>query len=113
MHPINFVVSKIEGGDGTSSVPTWCTFDMRIGLYPGQDLAAVRAEVEATVATAANDDPFLANNSPHVVHHGFQVEGYVLPQGSEAQLLLEKCRQQIAGSALAQRVATGTTDARF
>jgi len=42
-HPINFVVSRIEGGDWTSSVPAWCTFDMRIGLYPGQDLAAVRA----------------------------------------------------------------------
>ncbi len=112
-HPINFVVSKIEGGDWTSSVPSWCTFDMRIGLYPGQDLAAVRAEVEATVAAAASDDPFLAKNPPRVVYHGFQAEGYVLPQGSEAQLLLEKCHQQIAGSALAQRVGTGTTDARF
>ena len=52
-HPINFVVSKIEGGDWTSSVPAWCTFDMRIGLYPGEDLAEVRSEVEATVAAAA------------------------------------------------------------
>src|SRR3546814_4164734 len=29
-HPINFVVSRIEGGDWTSSVPAWCVFDMRI-----------------------------------------------------------------------------------
>jgi acetylornithine deacetylase len=112
-HPINFVVSKIEGGDWTSSVPSWCTFDMRIGLYPGQDLAAVRAEVEATVAAAAKEDTFLAKNPPQVVYHGFQAEGYVLPQGSEAQQLLEKCHQQIAGAALAQRAGTGTTDARF
>ena len=112
-HPINFVVSKIEGGDWTSSVPSWCTFDMRIGLYPGQDLAAVRAEVEATVAAAAKEDAFLAKNPPQVVYHGFQAEGYVLPQGSEAQQLLEKCHQQITGGALAQRAGTGTTDARF
>jgi acetylornithine deacetylase/succinyl-diaminopimelate desuccinylase-like protein len=63
-HPINFVVSKIEGGDWTSSVPSWCTFDGGIGLYPGQDLAGVRREVEATVAAAAQSDAFLAKNPP-------------------------------------------------
>lgn len=112
-HPINFVVSKIEGGDWTSSVPAWCTFDMRIGLYPGQDLAEVRREVEATVAAAAAADAFLAKSPPQVVYHGFQAEGYVLPQGSQAQLLLERCHQSIAGAPLAQRAGTGTTDARF
>lgn len=112
-HPINFVVSKIEGGDWTSSVPSWCTFDMRIGLYPGQDLADVRREVEATVAAAAAEDPFLAKNPPQVVYHGFQAEGYVLPQGSEAQGLLERCHETICSAPLGQRAGTGTTDARF
>jgi acetylornithine deacetylase len=112
-HPINFVVSKIEGGDWTSSVPSWCTFDMRIGLYPGQDLGDVRREVEATIAVAAKADAFLAKNPPQVVYHGFQAEGYVLPPGSEAQGLLEKCHEQVAGAPLAQRAGTGTTDARF
>lgn len=112
-HPINFVVSKIEGGDWTSSVPAWCTFDMRIGLYPGEDLAEVRSEVEATVAAAAKKDAFLSQNPPQVVYHGFQAEGYVLPQGSDAQLLLENCHAGIAGAPLEQRAGTGTTDARF
>ena len=112
-HPINFVVSKIEGGDWTSSVPSWCTFDMRIGLYPGQDLAEVRSEVEATVAVAAQADAFLSRNPPQVVYHGFQAEGYVLPQGSDAQGLLERCHESITGKALGQRAGTGTTDARF
>lgn len=112
-HPINFVVSRIEGGDWTSSVPSWCTFDMRIGLYPGQDLAAVRAEVEATLAEAAKKDAFLAQNPPRVVYHGFQAEGYVLQKDSEAQRLLERCHAAVAGAALGQRIGTGTTDARF
>jgi len=112
-HPINFVVSRIEGGDWTSSVPSWCTFDMRIGLYPGQDLAAVRAEVEATLAQAAKKDAFLAHNPPQVVYHGFQAEGYVLQKDTEAQRLLERCHAAVAGAALGQRVGTGTTDARF
>ncbi|HSH06855.1 MAG TPA: ArgE/DapE family deacylase [Burkholderiales bacterium] len=112
-HPINFVVSRIEGGDWTSSVPSWCTFDMRIGLYPGQDLATVRAEVEATLAAAAQKDAFLAQNPPRIVYHGFQAEGYVLQKDTEAQRLLEHCHAAAAGSALGQRIGTGTTDARF
>ena len=112
-HPINFVVSRIEGGDWTSSVPSWCTFDMRIGLYPGQDLAAVRAEVEATLAAAAQQDAFLAKNPPRVVYHGFQAEGYVLQKDTEAQRVLERCHAAAAGAALGQRIGTGTTDARF
>ncbi len=112
-HPINFVVSRIEGGDWTSSVPSWCTFDMRIGLYPGQDLAAVRAEVEATLAAAARQDAFLAQNPPRVVYHGFQAEGYVLQKDTEAQRLLERCHAAVSGAALGQRAGTGTTDARF
>jgi len=112
-HPINFVVSRIEGGDWTSSVPAWCTFDMRIGLYPGQDLAAVRAEVESTLAAAARQDAFLAQNPPRIVYHGFQAEGYVLQKDTVAQRLLERCHTAVTGAALGQRAGTGTTDARF
>lgn len=113
MHPINFVVSRIAGGDWTSSVPAWCTFDMRIGIFPGMDLADVRGEVEATVAEAARSDSFLANNPPEVVYHGFQAEGYVLEGGAVAQALLEDCHRRTFGNDLARRVFTGTTDARF
>jgi len=112
-HPINFVLSRIEGGDWTSSVPAWCTFDMRIGLYPGQDLAAVRAAVEATVAQVARSDAFLAQSPPQIVYHGFQAEGYVLQKDTEAQRLLEHCHAAVAAAPLRLHAGTGTTDARF
>jgi acetylornithine deacetylase len=112
-HPLNFVVSKIEGGDWTSSVPAWCSFDMRIGFYPGADLAAVRREVEATVAAASRDDPFLSNHPPQVVYHGFQAEGYVLEGGEEATALLERCHDRAFGEALGRRQGTATCDSRF
>ena len=112
-HPINFVVSKIEGGDWTSSVPSWCTFDMRIGIYPGQDLAVVRRLVEKRVATAARGDRFLSNNPPQIVYHGFQAEGYVLENADAPAGVLESCHRQVYGEALERRVFTGTTDARF
>ena len=112
-HPVNFVLSRIEGGDWTSSVPAWCTFDMRIGLFPGMDLAKARAEVEATVAQAAREDGFLSANPPQLVYHGFQAEGWVMPQGSAAQLLLEECHEAVTDEPLPQVASTGTTDARF
>lgn len=112
-HPLNFVVSKIEGGDWTSSVPSWCSFDMRIGIYPGADLAAVRREVEAVVAEASRDDPFLSNHPPQIVYHGFQAEGYVLEGGEEAQALLERCHAAAFGETMERRATTATTDARF
>jgi acetylornithine deacetylase len=111
-HPINFVVSKIAGGDWTSSVPAWCTFDMRIAVFPGADLAAMRAQVERTIADASRDDPFLSNNPPEIVYHGFQAEGYVLGECAPKDLL-EACHARVFGGALEARVSTATTDARF
>ena len=112
-HPINFVVSKIQGGDWTSSVPAWCVFDMRVGLFPGMDLAQCRREIEETVAKAARGDSFLANNPPKIVYHGFQAEGYVLEGGQEPQALLERCHEAAFGQKLDRMTFTGTTDARF
>ena len=63
-HPIRFNLGKIAGGDWTSSVPAWCHFDMRVATYPGQDLAAACAELEACIAEAARADSFLANRMP-------------------------------------------------
>jgi acetylornithine deacetylase len=112
-HPINFVLSKIAGGDWTSSVPSWCTFDMRIGIYPDMDLAEVRRQVEGTVAEAARRNSFLANSPPEIVYHGFQAEGYVMPQHGPAQDLMRRCHAAVFGAPPQPRIFTGTTDARF
>ena len=112
-HPLNFVVSKIEGGDWTSSVPSWCTFDMRIGMFPGMNLGEVRAQVESTIAAASANDPFLSRNPPQVVYHGFQAEGYELPRGTEAQTTLARAHAAVTGEQLGEVASTATTDARF
>jgi len=112
-HPVNFNVGKIAGGDWASSVPAWCTFDMRIGLFPGMSLEQVRADVEACIAKAAAGDAFLSANPPQVVYHGFQAEGWVLPEGTEAQAVLARSHEAVTGKPLATGPSTGTTDARF
>lgn len=111
-HPINLNVGKIAGGDWASSVPAWCTFDVRVGVYPGQDLAQARGEIEACIRDAARENPFLAKSPPEVVYNGFQAEGYVLEGAEEAEEHLQKAHRAAYGSELKAEPCTGTTDAR-
>lgn len=117
-HPLNLNVGRIEGGDWASSVPAWCVFDVRMGLYPGQDIQALRDEIEATLAEAAQQNAFLRNNSPEVVYHGFAAEGYALSEDKSATATqaigaLEGAHSHVTGTALEKAAITATTDARF
>ena len=112
-HPINVNVGTIQGGDWPSSVPAWCTFEMRIAVYPDQDLEEAREEVERCIRTAAQDNPFLADFPPKIEYPGFLSEGYVLQGADEAIGILERAHRAAYGSALEQTVTTAMTDARF
>lgn len=87
-HPINVNVGKIEGGDWASSVPAWCTFDVRTALYPGENAKEKAREVEDFIRGAAAGHPFLSNNPPEIEFNGFMAEGYELEEGSEAEATL-------------------------
>ncbi len=47
----------IAGGDWPSTVAATCTLSCRLALYPGQDPAALREQVEAAVAEASAGRP--------------------------------------------------------
>jgi acetylornithine deacetylase len=112
-HPINFNVGKIIGGDWASSVPAWCTFEVRVAIYPGQEIAAAKREIEQTILTAAQQNSFLKNCPPEIVYHGFEAEGYVLTGGEEAIGKLQAAHQTAFGTNLQEVATTATTDARF
>jgi acetylornithine deacetylase len=112
-HPINLNVGKIAGGDWPSSVPAWCTFDVRVAIFPGQDIAEAKQEIETTIRDAARANRFLANFPPEIVYHGFEAEGYVLEGGEDAVELLHRTHKAAFGQDLKEFATTGTTDARF
>ncbi|WP_374448783.1 ArgE/DapE family deacylase [Stella sp.] len=112
-NPININIGKITGGDWASSVPAWCDIDVRIATYPGQDLGDARREIEDTIRQSAQGIPFLANNPPEVLWFGFQAEGYILPEGSDAERTLGGAHQRVFGQKLLRTPTTATTDARF
>lgn len=112
-HPLNFVVSGIEGGDWTSSVPAWCTINIRIGIYPDTDVEEKRAEVERVISMAARDNPQLSNNPPQIVYHGFLAPGYTLPRGTAQEETLAQAHRAVHGAELPTAAFTALTDARF
>ncbi|SFM05299.1 ArgE/DapE family deacylase [Shimia aestuarii] len=117
-HALNLNVGKIEGGDWTSSVPAWCVFDVRMGLFPGQSINAARAEIEQVILDAARQNDFLRNSLPEIVYHGFHAEGYALSQDSSVKATsaieaLENAHRTATGQGLVREAITATTDARF
>ena len=117
-HPLNLNVGKIEGGDWTSSVPAWCIFDVRMGIFPGQDIDEARREIEATLMDAAKQNAFLRENDPVIVYHGFLAEGYALSEHKGASAVqsisaLEEAHRLVTGEPLDHIPITATTDARF
>ena len=113
VHPINLVISRMEGGEWTSSVPSEARFDVRVGLYPDTPVEKIQRRLEACLAEAARDHPFLSNNPPEVAYHGFLSEGYVLREGPDAQAMLTAAHEAVTDTPLARRPFTGLTDARF
>ena len=111
-HPINFNVGKIVGGDWASSVPSWCSFDCRIAIFPGWDAADKAREVEAHVREAAARLPFLANNPPEIEWNGFRANGYVLEEGSDAETTLARAHARVYGRDLESLVTPAYLDAR-
>jgi acetylornithine deacetylase len=117
-HALNLNIGKIEGGDWTSSVPAWCVFDVRMGLFPGQDIDAAQAEIEAVLMEAARANAFLRNSLPEIVWHGFRAEGYALSEDASAAAMqaigaLETAHATVTRTTLDRTAITATTDARF
>jgi acetylornithine deacetylase len=117
-HALNLNIGKFAGGDWASSVPAWCVFDVRMGLFPGQDMADAKREIEDVLNAAAQANDFLRNNKPEIVYHGFHAEGYALTDDAsdaarQAISTLENAHHNVTGSDLNKLAITATTDARF
>ena len=111
-HPINLNPGVIAGGDWTSTVAARCTLSCRIAMYPGTEPAAMRHLVEATVARAAQRDPFLAAHPPVVRYDGFTCEGSVVSTEDPLVQTLGAAYARVHGRRPALRPTTATTDAR-
>ncbi len=112
-HPINFNLGKLQGGEWTSSVPTHCRVDMRLGFYPGRTPAEVRAEVEAHLQRFYEAHPQRNSVRYEVSYQGFQAQGCVVDTQQPVIQQLMQAHHDIAGSQPPVFASTATTDVRF
>jgi acetylornithine deacetylase len=112
-HPVNFNLGRIQGGEWTSSVPTHCRVDMRLGFYPGVRPAEVRREVEALLQAAWLAHPRHDSVTWSVTYQGFQAEGLVVDMQQPVIGELLRCHHEVTGQEAEQRASTATTDVRF
>ncbi|WP_286791177.1 ArgE/DapE family deacylase, partial [Thalassospira sp. UBA4513] len=75
VHPVNFNLGKIEGGEWASTVPPVCTADIRVGFYPGMELEKVRETIEAVKQSALDNHPSCKGAKIDITYRGFQAEG--------------------------------------
>lgn len=117
-HALNLNVGRIEGGDWTSSVPAWCVFDVRMGLFPHQPLEESKREIVTVLTKTMETHGPLGACRLEIVWHGLHAEGYVLGDdktgaASRAIATLEEAHRTVTGLALERVAITATTDARF
>ncbi len=110
--PINVNVGKISGGDWASSVPAWCTFEVRTALYAGEDARQGAREIEDFIRQAAGSHPFLSNNPPEVEFNGFMAQGYELEEGSAAEQTLGLAHRSVFQQELQSMTSLAYLDAR-
>jgi acetylornithine deacetylase len=103
-HPINLNPGVIAGGDWPSTVAATCTLSCRLGMYPGQDPADLREQVEAAVAEAVD--------GARVRYDGFACEGAVVDESEPVVTALGDAYARVHGQRPALQATTATTDAR-
>lgn len=110
--PIKINLGRIQGGEWTSSVPTRCTLEIRLGSYPGVSAAATRAAVEDCLRETARTDPTLQGVHYAVHYAGFQSEGYVADRAHPMMGTLAASHEAVLGARPQWYASTATTDAR-
>ena len=105
-HPINLNVGMIRGGDWPSTVAGECVTHFRLALYPGEPVSALKARVEAAVASVDSRFSF------EVIYDGFQCEGYELEPDAPLISALGSAAARVSGAAPPLFASTATTDAR-
>jgi acetylornithine deacetylase len=112
-HPINFNLGRLSGGEWTSSVPTHCRADLRIGYYPGKTAAEVKAEVEALLAAAHARHPHAKQVKYQIVYQGFQGDGLVVDMDQPVIQTLKACHAALHHCVPGDLALPATTDVKF
>jgi acetylornithine deacetylase len=111
--PININLGKIRGGEWTSSVPTRCVMDIRVGFYPGMSVEQAKQAVESRLRDTARGDARLKEVHYQIGYAGLQAEPLLVDTGHPMIGVLGAAHERVFGSPAQLMASSATTDARF
>jgi acetylornithine deacetylase len=111
--PYPLSIGTVRAGDWPSSVPDMLVAQGRLGVRLGEDPGQARRELEAAVARACSDDPWLADNPVAVQWYGGQFASGRLPAGHPLLTHLVDAHVALAGEPPAVHGAPYGSDLRL
>jgi acetylornithine deacetylase len=111
--PYPLSIGLLRAGNWSSSVPEELEAVGRYGVAMGEDLASARAELEAAIAAAAAEDPWLAEHPPQVIWTGGQFAPGETPASHSVVRMLGECAAHVRGTAPGLEGATYGSDLRL
>jgi acetylornithine deacetylase len=110
-NPASLNIGTINGGEWPSSIPFECTFEGRIGFYPGDAPQDRMASLENVLNTLGAKDARLEKANPKLEWVGTCQAGYLLAEGSEAENTLAEAHMLTSGKALNRSIMACYLDA--
>jgi acetylornithine deacetylase len=95
--PYPLSVGTVRAGDWASSVPNLLVAEDRLGVRLDEDPAQARTELEACVAEACTDDPWLRSHPATVTWPGGQFASGRLPGGHPLAALVGDAHADVTG----------------
>ncbi len=96
--PFPIAVGTLRAGVWASTVAEEVVFEGRYGINLDEDLGAARAAFEAMIASAAHNDPWLAEHPPVVTWWGGQFDPAATPTDARIVEVTSKAATAAAGS---------------
>lgn len=112
-HPLNVNVGIIRAGDWASTVPAECTFEVRVGLYPGEDPQKVKDELKERLLDYAAKDAWFKKVPPEITFYGFHAPGVSVNPNEEIFQYLEEAHNLVESEKMNYMATTATTDIRY
>lgn len=111
--PININLGRIQGGEWTSSVPTRCVMNIRVGFYPGMSVEQAKGAVEERLAQTARSTASLKDVHYSVSYGGLQAEPLLVDASHPMIGVLGAAHERALGTPPRMLASSATTDARF
>ena len=99
-------IGTIDGGEWHSTVPEKVVAEGRFGVFPGESVNEARNALEQAVSTAADADPWMAENRPSVEWFEGQFESGETPVDHSLIETLSRCHETATGD---QSTISGVT----